>query len=115
MPLLRPAGGGGLMRAAAPGGVRRCRDLPGGGQVLSLPSVPRGRRFSAPGGGVIASKEPFAVELKAGKKWGGGACGHSRSQPFCDGAHKKLAPGVSPGGGAPPEDGTAWLCGCKRT
>lgn len=36
-------------------------------------------------------------------------------QPFCDGAHKKAAPGISPLRFTPEKDGTAWLCGCKRT
>lgn len=37
------------------------------------------------------------------------------SQPFCDGAHKKAAPGISPLRFIPEEDKTVWLCGCKRT
>lgn len=36
-------------------------------------------------------------------------------QPFCDGAHKKEAPGLSPLRFTPTQDGPAWLCGCKRT
>ncbi|NXX06543.1 CISD3 protein, partial [Larus smithsonianus] len=58
---------------------------------------------------------PFPVELKAGKKYAWCSCGHSRSQPFCDGTHKKAAPGLSPLRFTPEEDKTAWLCGCKRT
>ncbi|NXT23061.1 CISD3 protein, partial [Syrrhaptes paradoxus] len=58
---------------------------------------------------------PFAVELKAGKKYGWCACGHSTKQPFCDGTHRRAAPGVSPLHFTPQEDGTVWLCGCKRT
>ncbi|NXT41896.1 CISD3 protein, partial [Pelecanoides urinatrix] len=58
---------------------------------------------------------PFPVELKAGKKYAWCACGHSRSQPFCDGTHRKAAPGISPLRFTPQEEKVAWLCGCKRT
>ncbi|XP_051496452.1 CDGSH iron-sulfur domain-containing protein 3, mitochondrial [Apus apus] len=98
-----------LMRAAKGRGgwegVRRCRHPPGIWQVL---------RFSS-ASPVIAAKEPFPVELKAGKKYAWCSCGHSKNQPFCDGAHKRAAPGLSPLRFTPEEDRTAWLCGCKRT
>ncbi|NWQ69153.1 CISD3 protein, partial [Neopipo cinnamomea] len=64
---------------------------------------------------VIAAKEPFPVELKAGKAYGWCSCGHSKRQPFCDGSHKTAAPEMSPLRFTPREDGPAWLCGCKRT
>ncbi|KAM6114819.1 CDGSH iron-sulfur domain-containing protein 3, mitochondrial [Phoenicopterus ruber ruber] len=121
MVLLRPAALATLMRAAGSGGrrgaggVRRCRDPPGVWRIPALPSAPRVRRCSAPPAPVPAAKQPFPVELKAGKKYAWCACGHSGSQPFCDGAHKKAAPGVSPLRFTPEEDATAWLCGCKRT
>ncbi|XP_065507324.1 CDGSH iron-sulfur domain-containing protein 3, mitochondrial [Caloenas nicobarica] len=73
------------------------------------------RRCSAPPAPAIAAKEPFAVELKAGQKYGWCACGHSRRQPFCDGAHKKAAPGISPLRFVAEEDKMVWLCGCKQT
>ncbi|NWT05600.1 CISD3 protein, partial [Mionectes macconnelli] len=63
----------------------------------------------------IAAKEPFPVELKAGKTYGWCSCGHSKRQPFCDGSHKTAAPGMSPLRFTPEEDGPALLCGCKRT
>ncbi|XP_050767852.1 CDGSH iron-sulfur domain-containing protein 3, mitochondrial [Gymnogyps californianus] len=122
MLLLRPAALVTLMRAAGSGGrrggvvcVRRCRDPPEVLQIPSLFSAPPVRRCSAPPQPVIAAKQPFPVELKAGKKYAWCACGHSKSQPFCDGAHKKAAPGISPLRFTPEEDKTAWLCGCKRT
>ncbi|NWR79641.1 CISD3 protein, partial [Centropus unirufus] len=67
-------------------------------------------RCSAPPG-----TEPFPVQLRAGKLYAWCACGHSQRQPFCDGAHRKAAPGVSPLRFTPQEDGPALLCGCKRT
>lgn len=60
-----------LMRAA--GGGRRYRDPSGGARVPSLCSAP-------PPQPVIAAKEPFPVELQAGKTYGWCACGHSKRQ-----------------------------------
>ncbi|XP_009554992.2 CDGSH iron-sulfur domain-containing protein 3, mitochondrial [Cuculus canorus] len=93
-----------LMRAAR-GGLGR-----GTAAVLHVASL-----SSAPPEPVIAAKEPFPVELKAGKLYAWCACGHSKRQPFCDGAHKKAAPGISPLRFTPEEDKTVWLCGCKHT
>ncbi|XP_057242325.1 CDGSH iron-sulfur domain-containing protein 3, mitochondrial [Malurus melanocephalus] len=103
---VRAAALGALMRAAR--GGRRCRDPSGGLRVPSLCSAP-------PPQPVIAAKEPFPVELKEGKSYIWCACGHSQRQPFCDGAHKKEAPGLSPLRFTPARTGPAWLCGCKRT
>uniref|UniRef100_A0A8D2MAR9 CDGSH iron sulfur domain 3 n=1 Tax=Zonotrichia albicollis TaxID=44394 RepID=A0A8D2MAR9_ZONAL len=36
-------------------------------------------------------------------------------QPFCDGSHKKEAPGLSSLLFTPTQTGPALLCGCKRT
>ncbi|XP_054657867.1 CDGSH iron-sulfur domain-containing protein 3, mitochondrial [Grus americana] len=115
MVLLRPAALVTLMRAAGGGGGRRETACTGGWYIPSLSSAPPVRRCSAPPQPVIAAKQPFPVELKAGKKYAWCACGHSKSQPFCDGAHKKAAPGISPLRFTPEEDKTVWLCGCKRT
>jgi len=62
---------------------------------------------------MIAQKEPFAVEVEAGKKYAWCACGRSNSQPFCDGSHKgtEFAPTVFT---AEASD-TVYLCGCKHT
>ncbi|MBN3310087.1 CISD3 protein, partial [Amia calva] len=64
---------------------------------------------------VVAARKPFKEELQAGKRYAWCACGHSKKQPFCDGAHKHMAPGLSPVRFTPEKDGTAWLCGCKHT
>lgn len=58
---------------------------------------------------------PYRVELKAGKKYAWCSCGHSRAQPFCDGAHRTLAPDRAPLRFTAEADGKVWLCGCKRT
>nr|XP_033773492.1 CDGSH iron-sulfur domain-containing protein 3, mitochondrial isoform X1 [Geotrypetes seraphini] len=36
-------------------------------------------------------------------------------QPFCDGSHKKAAPGLSPLRFTVAEPKTVWLCGCKQS
>ncbi|XP_062485783.1 CDGSH iron-sulfur domain-containing protein 3, mitochondrial [Pezoporus occidentalis] len=98
-----------LVRTAAEGGLRRCRDPAVGSRIPTL------RRSSGSPQAVIAAKEPFAVELKAGRTYAWCSCGHSKRQPFCDGAHKTAAPGLSPLRFTPEEDARVWLCGCKRT
>ena len=37
---------------------------------------------------VIAQKEPYSVDVVAGKEYYWCACGRSSRQPFCDGSHK---------------------------
>ncbi len=39
---------------------------------------------------VIAQKAPYPVEVVAGKKYAWCVCGHSKRQPFCDGAPNGL-------------------------
>ncbi|XP_040043426.1 uncharacterized protein LOC120825709 [Gasterosteus aculeatus] len=62
---------------------------------------------------VVPFKKPFKVELIGGKRYSWCACGHSKNQPFCDGAHKTKAQGLSPLRFVPEKDATVWLCGCK--
>ncbi|KAL7405084.1 hypothetical protein ABVT39_023572 [Epinephelus coioides] len=64
---------------------------------------------------VIPSKKPFKVELIGGKRYSWCTCGHSKKQPFCDGAHKTKAKGLTPLRFVPEKDATVWLCGCKYT
>ena len=58
-------------------------------------------------------KNPFAVELEAGKKYAWCACGKSSKQPFCDGAH--VGTEIKPVIFTAEESKTAYLCGCKAT
>lgn len=62
----------------------------------------------------IAKKEPLAIEIEAGKDYWWCACGLSKNQPFCDGAHKKEAV-FSPVKWTAEKTGTRWFCGCKNT
>jgi CDGSH-type Zn-finger protein len=61
----------------------------------------------------IAAKVPAKVTLEAGKEYWFCTCGHSASQPFCDGAHKGR--GFAPQKFTAEKDGDAWLCQCKAT
>ncbi|OEJ68136.1 CDGSH iron-sulfur domain-containing protein [Magnetovibrio blakemorei] len=61
----------------------------------------------------IAATEPQPVNLEAGKKYAWCSCGHSQTQPFCDGSHKEQ--GFKPVIFTAEESGEAWLCMCKQT
>lgn len=62
----------------------------------------------------IAHKFPAKVELEAGKTYAWCACGHSQSQPFCDGSHKAHE-GFAPLVFKAEETKTAYLCQCKHS
>jgi CDGSH-type Zn-finger protein/mannose-6-phosphate isomerase-like protein (cupin superfamily) len=62
---------------------------------------------------VVASRKPFLVELKAGRRYAWCACGRSRRQPFCDGSH--AGTGFEPVSFIADADREVVLCGCKRT
>lgn len=61
---------------------------------------------------VIAEKKPAVVELEPGTYFWC-ACGKSRKQPYCDGAHS--GSGYSPMAFTLDEKRTVALCQCKRT
>jgi CDGSH iron-sulfur domain-containing protein 3 len=42
-------------------------------------------------------------------------CGHSATQPFCDGAHKASGTGLSPAAVTLETDQKVAWCGCKRS
>ncbi|CAL8356624.1 unnamed protein product [Boreogadus saida] len=64
---------------------------------------------------VVAARIPCRVKVSAGKRYSWCACGHSKKQPFCDGAHKTKAPGIPPVRFTPEKDGHLFLCACKQT
>ncbi|XP_062303787.1 CDGSH iron-sulfur domain-containing protein 3, mitochondrial-like [Osmerus eperlanus] len=83
--------------------------------ILSKIAAPKAQLSTLPSEPVIASKKPLKVELVGGKRYSWCTCGHSKKQPFCDGAHKTKAQGLAPLRFVPEQDSTAWLCGCKYT
>ncbi len=62
----------------------------------------------------MAQKEPYMIEMEPGTvAWC--ACGHSATQPFCDGAHERLNTGIEPVMVTIEKAGTKAFCGCKKT
>lgn len=62
---------------------------------------------------VIASREPYLVEVEAGETYWWCACGRSQSQPWCDGSHEGT--GIEPVEYKTERTRKLWLCGCKHT
>jgi CDGSH-type Zn-finger protein len=64
-------------------------------------------------GPISAQKEPYGVNVEAGKRYFWCACGRSASQPFCDGSHQGT--GLTPVPFTAEATEEVWLCGCKAT
>lgn len=62
---------------------------------------------------VVAQKEPYYVDVEAGKEYYWCACGRSTKQPFCDGSHKDT--GFTPLLYVADETKSVFFCGCKHT
>ena len=62
---------------------------------------------------VVSQKNPYAVEVEAGKAYYWCSCGRSEDQPFCDGSHKGT--GLEPVEFTAKESGEVYLCGCKHS
>jgi CDGSH-type Zn-finger protein len=61
---------------------------------------------------VIAQKGPYALTLQPGTYWWC-ACGRSKTQPFCDGAHKVTD--ITPVKFELTEAKQVYFCGCKHS
>ena len=62
----------------------------------------------------IAKKGPYVMEMQPGTyTWC--SCGHSATQPFCDGAHERENTGMTPVEVAVRFPKTVAWCGCKYT
>ncbi|TMS22989.1 CDGSH iron-sulfur domain-containing protein 3, mitochondrial [Larimichthys crocea] len=64
---------------------------------------------------VAAARMPYRVKVTAGKRYAWCACGHSKKQPYCDGAHKAKAPSIAPLRFTPDSTKMVMLCACKET
>ena len=62
----------------------------------------------------IAKKGPYVMDMQPGKYYWC-SCGHSEKQPFCDGAHERLAEGMTPVETEIVYPKTVAWCGCRRT
>ncbi len=61
----------------------------------------------------IAQKAPYPIQVEAGKTYFWCSCGQSKTQPFCDGAHKGT--GFAPTAYKAEKEGTVYFCGCKHS
>jgi len=62
----------------------------------------------------IAKKGPYIMEMQPGTySWC--SCGHSATQPFCDGAHERESTGMTPLAVEVRFPKTVAWCGCKYT
>jgi len=57
--------------------------------------------------------QPYAVEVQAGESYFWCACGKSKQQPFCDGAHKGTD--FKPLRYIASESTRVFFCGCKQS
>jgi len=62
---------------------------------------------------VISQKGAYKVTVEAGQKYWWCSCGMSKTQPFCDGAHK--GSGMKSVMFEATESGEVYLCGCKHS
>ncbi len=62
---------------------------------------------------VRASDTPYAIDVEEGKNYFWCACGKSKEQPFCDGAHSGT--GIAPVRYKATESKKVFFCGCKVT
>jgi CDGSH-type Zn-finger protein len=62
---------------------------------------------------VAAQKGAYTTEVEEGKTYSWCACGLSKKQPFCDGAHKGT--GLAPIRYTATRSGKVHFCGCKES
>jgi len=62
----------------------------------------------------VPQKAPYVQDAKPGEYFWC-ACGHSKSQPFCDGSHKTSGTGITPMKVTIDVDKRVAWCGCKNS
>jgi len=62
---------------------------------------------------ISAQNAPYFVDVEKGETYYWCACGRSKKQPFCDGAHKNT--GIEPTVFTAENSESIVLCGCKKT
>jgi CDGSH-type Zn-finger protein len=62
---------------------------------------------------IVPQKEPYLIEVEAGKVYAWCSCGRSKNQPFCDGTHVETD--STPVIWEAKEDELQAFCGCKKT
>jgi CDGSH-type Zn-finger protein len=62
----------------------------------------------------VVSFAPARVPVEEGRTYFWCACGHTRTEPWCDGAHKALST-IRPVKWVAPKSGTANVCACRHT
>src|SRR5215472_10359636 len=102
-------------RVSSPAIAARAACLPGAARIQSRPgdTSKGGGRGKVMDGPIPAQKEPYGVNVEAGKRYFWCACGRSATQPFCDGSHKGT--GLTPVPFTAEATEEVWLCGCKAT
>lgn len=61
----------------------------------------------------VSQKAPVKVAVEAGKTYYWCTCGHSKSQPMCDGGHKGST--FVPQAYTADVTGDKWFCACKHS
>ena len=62
----------------------------------------------------VVSFAPARVAVEEGRTYFWCACGHTKTEPWCDGAHKALST-IRPVKWVAPKSGTANVCACRHT
>jgi len=63
----------------------------------------------------MSGNHPWPLKLEKGTSYSWCTCGHSASEPFCDGSHRTLCPDKKSLKFSSIEDQKIALCGCKKT
>lgn len=63
----------------------------------------------------VAQTSPYMIAVEAGKQYSWCSCGFSKTQPFCDGAHKESGTGLKSVKYLATENKTLAFCGCKKS